>query len=70
MGLLDLSQTLLATVQAKGVVPNNWPWIPIVTGVLALIGAVAGTWINAYLTRGAKLMHMNEFGWRIFSIWQ
>ncbi|WP_146096135.1 hypothetical protein [Xanthomonas arboricola] len=54
MGLLDLSQTLLATVQAKGVVPNNWPWIPIVTGVLALIGAIAGTWINAYLTRGRE----------------
>jgi len=48
---------LLAAVSAKAVTtsaPNSWPWIPIVTGVLALIGAVAGTWINAYLTRGRE----------------
>ncbi|MEG2802631.1 hypothetical protein [Stenotrophomonas sp.] len=48
---------LMAAATAKALTcpsPTNWPWIPIVTGILALIGAIAGTWINAYFTRGRE----------------
>lgn len=54
MGPLDANPMLVAAASAKVLTcaaNSNLPWIPIVTGVLALIGAVAGTWINAYLTR-------------------
>lgn len=57
MGPLDATQMLVAAAGTKVLTcpaPSNWPWIPVVTGVLALIGAIAGTWINAHFTRGRE----------------
>lgn len=54
MAPLDAAHFIIATTAAKSATcaaASSWPWIPIVTGALALIGAIGGTWTNAHFTR-------------------